>query len=84
MPGKKKSVPNGSRRRICSLIVVCPSLALGSFSIKNMIPSVRPPIGRLMKKHHLQVTFVVNRPDYASALASGEVEMVFLFCLTTK
>lgn len=60
--GTRKRVPSGSSRRICCLIGTGFFGRLGSLRRNMTTPTESAPIGRLIQKHHLQLSFPVNKP----------------------
>lgn len=54
--------PSGSSRLICVLKGAGSVFRDGGFQKNNMKMRVNPPTGRLIQKHHLQVTPLVKAP----------------------
>lgn len=61
-PGRKNSMPIGSRRLTWPIKLTGGRICLGGFQKIVMKIRVTPPMGRLMKKHHRHETVVVKPP----------------------
>lgn len=62
MEGMKNKLPKGSRRNSFSLQESASICLAGSLRITKMTTMATPPMGKLIKKHHLQLTLEVKAP----------------------